>query len=340
MKKKIMKITNMNTKNINLNNIDDLQKYSDIIIKFDFLKEAFLLLQKLNSIKNNFLADDKKYQDILIKLKWTALPKMKNKEIIDLFSLKFTGIFEIENYDVWIKLQNKIVNSIFYEERDDFKKEIKNALLKNQEIITSKKIIVSDKLVNPTVANWLKDYNINVGTNLVNKEKDAQYLTYSDNIKKIDNQDEKNKLKILFNLYQKLKFSSLTMDGIEEDIYIDDSDIKGVLSDGIFTKIDEKIENRIKSIRDIIDNKPSQKTGKFEITDEEREDYKHEKAGKLENEFSDEIEKKVIEEEVLGKVDRNHIVARKRELNALVGQYKKGSLERKAVEDELDKLAG
>ncbi|MCK4745188.1 hypothetical protein KAS41_03945 [Candidatus Parcubacteria bacterium] len=266
----------VNVKKINLNNFEELQSQAKIIIVFDFFKQAFELSQKLEKeIKKNQAMQASQYYDILYKLKWIALPKLKDGEVAELFASHFMIIFKISGFDIWRKLKSKIINDIFYDDRNNFKNKIKKILLDNEEIITSKRILVNQKIVNPNIANWLRDYNINVGSEFINKEEQIQYFTYSENIKKIDNPEEKNRLKILFKIYEKLKISSSTAAGIEEDIYTEDeSGNVGVLSEGIFTKIDDRTGKQIKLMRKIISGEPIDEKDKFAIQPIGEEDKK------------------------------------------------------------------
>ena len=313
--------------------LEKIKKLFYHIIENDDQKQAFLFVKRFSKMEDRF--NEKDFKEWLIKSKFIALPLLGKNEIVDLFKNNFLTIFLIENYDLIKKLENRMINFIIFSERDKLKKNLRKVLLDNQATLSEKKLLISGNILPATIGNWLKDYISNVGNHPADKVKQAQYLTSSDNIKKIE-ETEKAKVKFLAELYEYLKLSSETPLGHEESypMVIDEKFYN--FSKGELQTCDQKIRNAIDSV---IGKESGSGSGDiFQITDKEREDYKYEKAGKLENEFSDEIEKKVIEEEVLDKVDRSHIVARKRELNALVGQYEKGSLERKAVEDELDKI--
>ncbi|MCK5459949.1 hypothetical protein KAI52_02455 [Candidatus Parcubacteria bacterium] len=266
----------INIKKIDLKNFEDLQEKAKIIIAFDFFKEAFELSQRLEKeIKEKSEFQNSQYYDILYKLKWVALPKLKDGEVKEMFASHFMVIFKIAGFNIWNKLKSKIINDIFYDERNNFKNKIKKILLDNEEIITSKRIFVNQKIVNPSIANWLRDYNINVGSEFINKEEQTQYLTYSENIKKIDNLEEKEKLKTLFKIYEKLKISSLTSAGIEEDIYTEDEDgNKGVLSEGMFTKINDITKKQIELMGKIISGEPIDEKDKVAIQPIGEEDKK------------------------------------------------------------------
>jgi len=248
---------------LNMHDSAEVERVANFIIAYDMMKEAYLLYTK-NAQQNTKSAKD---DALMAKLKWVGLPKLKNDEVVELFSKHFTDIFKIDGYDVWDKLKQNIIFNVLYEERDGFKEKIKKALLKNEEKLTEKKIVINGKEHSATVANWMKDYNVAVGIKPVDLEKQSRYLTNSSNMKNLvagathekretehekREMGEKDKLKTLFKLYEKLKLSSLTAAGFEEGLFIDEDGVKGYLEEGIFTKFDPKIAKRIAMLQRII----------------------------------------------------------------------------------------
>lgn len=290
-------------KKININDPAEVEGAAEVIIAYDLFVEAYLLYAKLCELESTRKgAGAGSDNDTLLKLKWIALPKFGQDEIAELFKSNFTKIFEIEDYDLWTKLKQKIIADIWYEDRDGFKEKLRKALLKNEEYLTKEKIIINGREEPPTVGNWLKDYNVALGLEPVDVAKQSQYLTNSKNMRGLGGisnfksirqaQDklqilkegkegregeeggkigEKDKLKILFQLYEKLKISSLTPAGLEEGLFIDEDGVKGVLDDGVFTKIDPAMEKHIKDLQKIIDggvNNPSTKKDDIRPADE------------------------------------------------------------------------
>ncbi|MFH0854013.1 MAG: hypothetical protein V1891_00770 [bacterium] len=298
-------------KKIDINNPAEVEGAAETIIAYDLFVEGYLMTRRLEGKEGSEGKEGDKTllppftkggktiygNEIIPKLKWIALPKFGEDEIIEMFREHFTTIFNIEDYDLWAKLKQKIVADIWYEDRDGFKEKIRKALLKNEEYLTEKKIIINGREEPPTVGNWLKDYNVALGLGLVDAAKQSEFLTNSRNIKGLkerrsplgetaagseelkgsktplppfekggnikDGEDgkegmgeginEKEKLVKLFQFYEKLKISSLTPQGLEEGLFIDEDGIKGVLDDGVFTKIDPAMEKRLKELQGIID---------------------------------------------------------------------------------------
>jgi len=208
-------------------------------ITFDMFREAFDLSRFLETSSNEnsdfrIKAPDfyHEYWKMIIKLKWVGLPIMREEAIIDLFQDNFTKIFGIENYDVWEKLKTVLIAIIVLEDRDSLKASIKNALMNNKERLTKNQITISNEEKEPTVGNWLTDYNSNLGQGAVDRLKLSQYMINGENIKKLD-AGEKNKVKVLFKLFEKLKLSSRTLEGVEEEIPIDEDYGHGWIVNGV-----------------------------------------------------------------------------------------------------------
>lgn len=141
----------------------------------------------------------------------------------------------------------------------------------------------------PTVGNWVKDYNSVLGTGVIDKLKRTQYLTNGKNIKNL-NEKEKKKIRILLDLYERLKLSSLTLEGLEEDIPVDEENMKGIIKRGVFEPYKETKEDKLFW-------------------------------GKIKS--SEEGEKKIGLDE----------------LREMTNKYPTGSLERKVIEEEIEKLS-
>lgn len=229
--------------------IDDLKERAErVIISSDYVQEANWLVRnfgqamlKIPKFEENYPTIFKQYQELINKCSFTALPVLPEDEILFLIENHFTTVFEIikiyEFYDLWEKVEAKLVGMLRYEDRDAFKRKLRDALLKNNELITEKNIVVNEKEVEPTIANWLKDYNSSLGVGPVEKLKQAQYLSSSKNIQKVAN-GEKKKLIYLFNFYERLKLSSYSPEGIEEVVIARINDKPTIFRKGRLEEID------------------------------------------------------------------------------------------------------
>jgi len=113
-----------------------------------------------------------------------------------------------------------------------------------------------------TVGNWLRDYLRNLGTGKIEKVKQAEYLTNSENTKNLTPQDRERITK-LFDLYEFLKLSAVTPEGVVEDILFIDRDGKHKILEGIQIKeLDSLINSyfgRITPRREVIEEREKER---------------------------------------------------------------------------------
>ncbi len=237
------------------------------------------------------------YERMVIKAKFIALPILKENDIYDLLSKNFDKIFGIEGYDIKNKLEHYLLTLYSLEARDNFKVRVRKILSASQIRITKEKISLDNKEVTPTIGNWLNDFRSQFGEEgFTDAMKLSQYLASNKNIAKLSAR-EKGNIDVIFNLYQRLKLSSLTKEGLEETIPVIKPDGQlGVIKQGKYEAIDKRTKDVYQKIAGVLRPRP-------------------------------EVEK---ETKAVGSgVD---------ELKKLASEYPPGSLERKAVEEEIAKL--
>lgn len=282
------------------------------------------------------LGGNKELDNLVVKAKFLALPLLDPGVIVDLLKNNFKRSFSLEEYDLIRNLKSRMINFTTIDERDELKKNLRRTLEINDEKLTDTKIMSGGNVIRPSVKNWIKDYVSHVGNDPADKVRQVQYLTVSDNIKKLNEQD-RGRVKILIEVYEYLKLSSKTPLGHEESYQVE--------IDGELYHFNEgKLEAYSKDLQNTVNNVLKRIRGvepkdKLQITSEEREQYKQEKVQKLEGEFGAELEKKAIEEEILGGEDASHLEDRKAELGEMLDRYKEGSLERKVIQDELNNIS-
>lgn len=296
--------------------MEKLELDLDFIIREDNRKRAhefYVLLDK--ALKKNWALIKetgeirKFYEKALIKARFLALPIISDAEVISLIKNNFTWQFRIDGYSLIDKFKYKLINIEVYEDRDAFKEEIKSALFISQEVITSRSQI-------KTIEGWLKDYNAKLGLGPVPNIQRIQYFTDLEKIKEL-NDNDREKLRVLFDFYERLKFSSLSPEGHEEDTPVVIDGGFYVFNQGILEPLDE------------IAKKARQVTGPPKTVEEK----KIEELQAVEERLADDsLEKKVI--------DEAGIQAQRRieDLKILANKYKEGTLERKAIEEEVRKL--
>ena len=157
------------------------------------------------------------YYEYLVKLKFLSLNYFDDvKDYVDLVKNYFPLIFDIPYFDLWDKLETKLVAMPNVDERDDFKNKLRTALEKSDSILLNRqKYSVSDMPVR--VEDWIKDFIVNLGLDAFDKVKKAEYISNSKFVKLLKSED-KEKIKQLLDIYEKLKLSSKTKEGYENSV--------------------------------------------------------------------------------------------------------------------------
>ncbi|MFH1822698.1 MAG: hypothetical protein ABH830_03280 [Patescibacteria group bacterium] len=264
--------------------INKIEFFNDKKGAYYFLKdlEKFLLKNE-NSIRNtdalNFI------QILIAKLKFILFNSLNEEEILDIFSKYLSVGIKMAYIDLVETLKMRI-SLIPINKRDELKEKIKKVILNNEEEITKKSIIDNQTNIKPTISAWLKLYNKELGAGFINNLVQNKFYISNPNFISLSDL-EKLELKELYNIYEYIKRSSLTIEGNEDDIVITDIDEKNYwLHEGRFIELKGERQKK----KDIaIVNKDQQ----------------------------------IKKESNLG------------ELQKIVTQYPPGSLERKAIEEEI-----
>ena len=232
--------------------LDVFQKDLALIIHEDNSYKAYLFAKRLQDLLDTpRLRDDlseknfSRYKDMVLKARFVSLYKLSDQEVFDFFNEHFDKMFEIEDYNIIDKVEHfLIVNKYFLEDRDEFKEKLRKSLLENKLKITKNKIKINDKEERPSIANWLKDFrNQFMEKGFLDAMNLSKYFASSDNIIKLSD-DEKKRVKALMNLYARLKIPSSTMEGIEENPFVEDEKGEiGTLRKGQFEKISKEAIN-------------------------------------------------------------------------------------------------
>ncbi|MFA6393896.1 MAG: hypothetical protein WCW25_03435 [Patescibacteria group bacterium] len=289
-----------------------VQKTAEDLINDNNFTEAYNLGAGLNdSIEKakNFKIESqelyRKYKELAIKLLWIGLPVMTKNEVRRIFRDHFVKSFAIFGYDHWVKLKPILLAIMSLDDRDAFKKQLTQVLAENQEKITNKKLLISSEEKDPTVGNWILDYNRSLGTSGMSGIARTQYLVNSINIKNLS-KEEKERIQKLFELYERLKLSSQTLEGYEMDVPVNEMGVNGTIRQGVFEPTPPETKND-KIIQRIID----EMMGRIKPTASGGEDVVGGTKG-VQNELT--------------------------QLKILASEYPAGSLERRAIEEEMGKL--
>lgn len=337
--------------NIPRTNYQNIAQETEDIILYDEIKEAHELYHQLgdfiqqNGYKENNPELYKKYLHLIAKLKWVALPMFNPEKVLGMFELYFTDLPDLTNFNLWQKLKSVLLSIAFIEDRDELKNKIKNILNKQQAYLTGEKIRQN---ITPTVENWIKDYVSAVGNTPADTAKQNQYFINSEAIKNLS-AEEKERVRNFFQFYEKLKWSSADIQGIEETIPVITDDFKGFIKDGVMVKIDPETRKRSQLFQKIAQEVLSQTyKGKSNIKEQSLRGKEQNVTSALKvNSEVKSYQESLAEEKKLDNLQTN--IARQSEtvspaennelmqLKALAAKYPAGSLERRAVEEEINK---
>lgn len=286
--------------------IEEVKKKIEIFENYDSAKEAYLYFKELkefievSKLKEIDQEQYRQYDKLLMKLKFLALNCFDDwDEIKDLIKNYFELSFGLKYYSLWDKIKIHLLTMPNLDDRDRIKGELKEIILTCDRDIIDKKKYRDDGLPG-SVMDWIKEYNVNLGTKEVDNLKRLQYFTDNEKIKKLDERD-KYKVKTLFDFYENLKASSSSPKGFEGDIPMVIEGKRIIFSGGEAREIGPDITNLIRSI-------------------------------KLDGEAD---EAKVVEiNKNLSEGDRKKF----QELREIAEQFPLGSLQRRAIEEEIKKL--
>lgn len=287
-------------------NYEDYSKTNNIfqdVFDYNYLDVAREVYNALNVIltKENQkfeLTLFKKFQKLQAKYGFACISALSEKELLDLFRNYLDTAFEIIGYNLWDEFKKYLVTLVLYEERDRTKNDIKNILINSELKLTNTNLVFDKKEVSGTVGNWIRDYNSQLGTALVDQVQFEQYFINSQNIKKLDLL-EKEKVKIILKFYEKLKISSMTPRGYEERVLMKINGELKVWKDGFLEDIDPTVKKAVLDLKKLGFFKTEERAGGAEEISYSGDEIELAELKKLTSKYSaDSLEYKVIEEEI------------------------------------------
>jgi len=239
---------------LNLNNpkvLEAIKWQAEQIFLFDLSEKARQIVlnlpKMLVEVPIERAEDQFAYQDILVRAKFIALPILSDGEIVELMQSSFVQIFEMPGYDLWKKLKTKLITLPQFEDRDNLKKRIREALLMNDQVLTKETMFLDNKSVKGTVKNWLTDYHRSLGTGEVEALKLSQHLISGVNTKNLSGESRK-KLEYLLKIYEKLKVSSAKIQAVEESMIFNVEGELDFFVEGVAEKIGREIKEVVKRL--------------------------------------------------------------------------------------------
>jgi hypothetical protein len=293
--------------------IEILEDYNDYKAAFNFYSELKNFLNE-SDLKFSEPSLYKRFYNSLMKLKFIALNYFDDWEDIgNLLANYLNQALELKNLDLWNKIETNLIAIRSLEERDEIKKELIKRLTESKETIIEKRDYLDKINLPSTTADWIKDFNINLGIQNTSAFDKTKYLTNSKNIMALKEGD-RTKIKILLELYEKLKLSSKTPQGYEDDVPVA---VNGVLY--IFHRGQmEPLKDIYKYTKDI-GSPPQTQTEKSVASLQ------------AQKQTTQGIASKVIDEEI----DNTKKIE---DLQIMANKYKDNSLQKRAIEEEIMKL--
>lgn len=293
----------------NLDNQEKIKEFNETIndiVASDSVGEAKELLVVLMQVfshnpefKNVNPALFNIYHNYSVAVKYVVLHELEEKEIIELMRENFNFILNHPEYDLDLKIKYKIRDINDLDRRDDFKKEIRQVLLECNTPFGKSKLLINGQLHEATVANWLKNYYVEAGMGKVDSVKLSEHLASNKNIKLLS-PAEQTVLKNLLRFFDDMKVSSVKFPIFEESFV-------AVLPDGEINIISggkaEKIPPQTLRLYEKVNN-----LTKSAVVGRPGSTAKSVQNGNL------------------------------TELRELAAKYPPGSIERKAVEEEMRKM--
>lgn len=232
--------------------IKALRWYADKAVQFDMFEPACRIV---SYIEENFSdeavprpEDQIEYQEIMKRARFAAIPSLDEGEIIELLRENFADALDFPDYDLWRKLKTKLIAMPRFEDRDALKKKIREEIVLNEQTMTEQGVELDGVKERGTVKNWLTDYYRTLGTGKVENIKLTQYLTNGPSTKNLSDKDRR-RLDYLLKFFEKLKISSLDLDGVEETtIFKVDGEID-IYEEGRTERISRDDRETVKKVR-------------------------------------------------------------------------------------------
>lgn len=189
--------------------------------------------------------------------------EQERKDNLELFSNYFVEALQYGNNYVLQDLNYGLIELL--DSDINFKIELDRIILNNQEKIGKAPIEIDGKMVEPTIANWIKDF---IKFGLIDKGMDfdkAKYFSQSKNFLELK-EDDKNLIARLLDCYFQLKFFPDTLDNIPVDNWY-------ILPYNL-TTVETKVEEKKRVLREVMKERAE---GKPIISKEEQllEKYHH-----------------------------------------------------------------
>ncbi|MFC1663250.1 hypothetical protein ACFL04_03770 [Patescibacteria group bacterium] len=250
--------------------LEAMQGKLENMITFQEMEDAYWFAQNLDATLTEYREFSGEHPDLYtayksmtVKARWIGLQFLTENETVYLFENHLREALTMEDFDIDDAWRGKILTINLLDIRDMFKKRIRNTMERNKQRLTSEDLVIDEERVEPTIGNWIRAYNVALGTEIVPLVKYTEYLFRDKNITKLSDK-ERALIETLVTFYEKLKLSSETPEGLEENIPVDDKERPGDIIGGVFQPLKkvnmEEVNNAMKAIQTVLDQEKGQPT--------------------------------------------------------------------------------
>jgi hypothetical protein len=264
-------------------------------------------------------------------------PQKEKEDSVELFKHSLISVLNSEEVpDDFLSEYNLVLAQYLSEENGrEFRKKLENALLANQEELTSKEFYLEGKKASPTVGNWIKHFIKEQGSEEFDNLALSEFLSNSRNAAGLVEKEKRLVGKIL-TLYRNLKFFPNPF----KDLPIDEWEIIPSSWKKVSAEESGREEERGTEKEKEAAGRREDKEEQGSENEKENIDSKGDKSGQAKDkEFVENKKRESKQREVKGEhSQRSHPETRLEKLKRIKENYEEGSLERKAIESEIREL--
>ncbi|TAL19022.1 hypothetical protein EPN90_04745 [Patescibacteria group bacterium] len=187
------------------------------------------------------------YDNLYRRALWLALPYLNEREGYVLFEKYLELAFTNPNFELWEKTRRWLLN-FDVEERDAIKQRLWATIQKSGAPATKSALREGEKTEAGTVGNWLRHYQTAVGAEEPDALARSQYFFANKTFTGIP-AEERERLKLLFDFVDRLKLSSLTAKGFEEDFVMTAAGKTVAVSEGEFLEPSEETAKALATVQ-------------------------------------------------------------------------------------------
>ncbi|MFH1236033.1 MAG: hypothetical protein V1685_03790, partial [Parcubacteria group bacterium] len=242
----------------NRSTLDEWKGYVNRIVLFREIPDAYKLVQVLPKALSQLHLESQlpdlldEYDQILARARAIALSLLPSDQVEQFFADDIAVAFSDEDIILPDEVDAKMVRLVLLEDRDELKQKCRNRLLNNEKTITTNSFDISGQRLPGTVKNVLRFYNITTGTTKrVNSLLQTEFFSKLNTI--VPDPDERMAIHRLIDVYEHLKLSSLTPEGLEESVSFVEGGLKRILRGG---RLEHLRADDVAKLIDLYMNKP------------------------------------------------------------------------------------